>query len=259
MSSRRKSQRGDPPRRLLLRAAALLGAVPALLRDPGRRTPAGSSPGSTAARRRRAGAARRWSPGGRRRRRPAAGAAAACRPSGARRNAIHRPSGDQAGALSRGAVGQRPRRRGAGGVHQPQPGAVLVGVEVGPAHRDDGTGAVRGEGGLAGRPEQGEIGGLHAADASNPARAIRRVDVVLHLRRPRRSAGRWPARQRPNRSLARKLRSCASTESHSTSSTNRLGDSTPRVIRIERQPRRAGDLVPAPGGTPRRRRPPHPA
>ena len=43
-------------------------------------------------------------------------------------------------------------------------------------------------------------------------------------------------RQVVNRSVARKFSSCAATESHSTSSTNRLGDSMPRVIRTVRQP-----------------------
>ena len=43
-------------------------------------------------------------------------------------------------------------------------------------------------------------------------------------------------RQALNRSVSRKFFSCASTESHSTISTNRFGVSMPRVIRTERQP-----------------------
>jgi hypothetical protein len=44
------------------------------------------------------------------------------------------------------------------------------------------------------------------------------------------------ARHRAKRSVARKFWSCASTESHSTSSTKRSGVSMPLVIRTERQP-----------------------
>src|SRR5690606_18697190 len=44
------------------------------------------------------------------------------------------------------------------------------------------------------------------------------------------------ARQAGKRSDARKFSRCASTESHSTSSTNWEGDSTPRVIRTDRHP-----------------------
>ena len=179
---------------------------------------------------------------------PAAGGQVGGR--GHRRRAVARPRGDRrqvahAGLDDVGRLGDAasaPRRRGRSGPRRRRrrssPGRRRLARTAASISR-----AIRA---LSGRGRPWLMIVLSSATTGAPARqgvGDLRIDPhcsdvgeVLDVRRLRRRTARSRPRHWVKRSVWRKFDSCASTESHSTSSTNRDGVSTPWVIRTDRQP-----------------------